>query len=88
MAIREDFDNLLNRLKSERDELKLQIHLASMEAREEFEAAEKTWEQFKGKAATVADEAVQTSDEYIARARIVGEELREAYRRIGKRIKK
>ena len=88
MAIREDFDNLLNRLKSERDELKLQIHLASMEVREEFEAAEKTWEQFKGKAATVADEAVQTSDEYIARARIVGEELREAYRRIGKRIKK
>ena len=88
MAIRDEFDNLLSRLKTERDQLKLQIHLASMEAKEEFEAAEKAWDQFKGKAATIADEAAQTSDEYVARAKIVGEELREAYKRIGHRIKK
>ena len=88
MAMQEDFNNLLNRLKTERDELKLKLHLASMEVKEEFEAAEKTWEQLKGKAATIADDAVQTSDEYVARVKIVGEELREAYRRISNRINK
>ena len=86
MNVPEEFDKLVEKLKTERDEINLKIHLASMDAREEFDEAEKKWEQVKVKVAEIADEAVDTSEEYIAKAKIVGEELKETYSRIVKRL--
>lgn len=86
MSIKQDFENLLDKLQSERDEIKLKLHLASMEAKEEFEEAEKQWSHLKVKAAEIADESVETSEEYINKAKIVGEELKEAYNRISTRL--
>lgn len=86
MAIKEDFENLLDKLQVERDEINLKMHLASMEAKQEFEEAEKQWHHLKIKAAEIADETVETSEEFIAKAKIVGEELKDAYYRIGKRL--
>ncbi|HEY8095304.1 MAG TPA: hypothetical protein VIE65_04315 [Methylobacter sp.] len=86
MAIKEDFENLLGKLQVERDEINLKMHLASMEAKQEFEEAEKQWHRLKIKAAEIADETVETSEEFIGKAKIVGEELKDAYYRIGKRL--
>jgi hypothetical protein len=47
MSSKIEFNNLLEKLKSERDELKLKLHLASMEGKEEFEEAEKNWDKLK-----------------------------------------
>ena len=46
--MKEEFGSLIDRLKAERDRIKLQAHLATMEAREEIEAAEEKWNQLKG----------------------------------------
>ena len=86
MAIKEDFENLLGKLQVERDEINLKLHLASMEAKQEFEEAEKEWQRLKVKAAEIADDSVETSEDFIAKAKIVGEGLKEAYHRIGKRL--
>jgi hypothetical protein len=86
MTMKIEFDALLEKLKSERDELKLKLHLASMEAKEEFEEAEKNWDILKVKAAEIADDSKETTEEFIAKAKIVGEELKKAYSRIGKRL--
>lgn len=86
MAIKEDFENLLDKLQIERDEINLKMHLASMEAKQEFEEAEKQWHRLKIKAAEIADDTVDTSEDFIAKAKIVGEELKDAYNRIGKRL--
>ena len=86
MVMREEFDKLVAKLKTERDEIALKMHLASMDAKEEFEEAEKKWGQVKTKASEIADDAVETSEEYIAKAKIVGEELKETYHRIAKRL--
>jgi len=86
MEIRDEFDKLMERLKAERDKLNLKVHLASMDAKEEFKEAEEKWSQVKEKASKIADEAVDTSEEYIAKAKIVGEELKETYKRIAKRL--
>jgi len=86
MTMKIEFDNLLEKLKVERDELKLKLHLASMEAKEEFEEADKHWVTLKNKAAEIADDSKETSEEFIAKAKIVGEELKEAYSRISKRL--
>jgi len=88
MEIREEFDKLVEKLKIERDQLNLKVHLASMEAREEFAEAEKKWTKVKEKATEIADEAVDTSEEYVAKAKIVGEELKETYKRIATRLSK
>jgi len=86
MSVKEDFEDLLDKLQVERDEINLKLHLASMEAKQEFEEAEKEWQRLKVKAAEVADESVDTSEEFIAKAKIVAEELKDAYYRIGKRL--
>ena len=86
MSIKIEFDTLLEQLQSERDEIALKIHLASMEAKEEFECAEKIWDKLRNKAIELADESKETSEELIAKAKIVGEELKDTYCRINKRI--
>ncbi|GAW86550.1 conserved hypothetical protein [Bathymodiolus platifrons methanotrophic gill symbiont] len=84
--MKQEFDNLMAKLTAERDEAQLKLHLASMEVKEEFEGAEKTWGQIKQKAGEIADDSVETTDEFISAAKVVGEELTEAYQRITKRI--
>ena len=86
MKTKIEFNTLWEKLNSERDELKLKLHLASMDARDEFEEAEKNWDKLQIKASEIADESKETSDELIAKAKIVGEELKEAYVRISKRL--
>jgi sugar-specific transcriptional regulator TrmB len=72
MSIKQDFENLLDKLQ--------------VEAKEEFDEAEKQWGQLKIKASEIADESVETSEEYINKAKIVGEELKRAYKRIATRL--
>lgn len=86
MTVQKEFESLVEKLKTERDEISLKLHLASMEAKEEFAAAENQWNQIKIKAAEIADDTVETSEEYIAKAKIIGDELKEAYSRITKRL--
>jgi hypothetical protein len=88
MEVKEEFKNLLENLKVQRDEINLKLHLASMEAKDEFEKAEKQWVHIKAKAVEIADDTKETSEDFIAKARIVGEELKEAYHRISQRLSK
>lgn len=88
MGLQEEFDKLVEKIKSERDEIRLKIHLASMDAKKEFEDAEEVWSQVKTIASDIADEAVETSEEFIAKSKIVGDELKETYRRISERLSK
>ncbi|CAD6872568.1 hypothetical protein [Methylomonas fluvii] len=86
MSLKNEFESLLVSLDSVREELQLKLHLASMDAKDEFAEAEKQWLQIKSKAAEIADESIETSEEYIAKAKIVGEELKDAYQRVAKRL--
>jgi hypothetical protein len=88
MEMKVEFDRLVEKLRVERDEINLKMHLASMDAREEFAKAEIKWGQVKNTASKIADDAVETSEEFIAKAKIVGEELKETYNRISKRLSK
>ncbi|MEI6706910.1 MAG: hypothetical protein WCK96_07205 [Methylococcales bacterium] len=37
MSIKEEFDHLLDKLKAERDEISLKLHLATLEVKQEFD---------------------------------------------------
>lgn len=86
MSMKEDFEQLMEKLKYERDEVKLKMHLASMDAKDEFEKAEKKWTHIRSEAADIADDTKETSEELISKAKIVGEELKDTYHRIAKRL--
>ena len=86
MELKEEFKNLVEKLKMERDEIHLKIHLGSMDAQKEFEQAEKKWCHVKTKAADIANDGKITSEELIAKSKIVGEELKETYKRISRRL--
>jgi len=87
MDIKEEFNIMANRVRTERDNIKLKIHLASMDAKEEFQDAEKKWNQFKENAAKITDDAIDTSEEYISKAKIIGDELKDTYNRISKKLR-
>jgi hypothetical protein len=86
MELKEEFKKLVEKLRMERDEINLKIHLGSMDAQKEFEEAEKKWCHVKTKAADIANDGKTTSEEFITKSKIVGEELKETYKRISKRL--
>lgn len=73
-----EIDELIQELKQKRDELRLQIHLASKEVKEEWQELEEKMDEFSGKAKRFASDA---------KLRETGEGLGEALARVGQEIK-
>jgi putative cell wall-binding protein len=86
MDIQKEFSELVENLKTERDEIKLKLHLASMDAKEEFDTLDEKWDLVTQKAAEIADDAVEVSEEGIAKAKELGQELKETYQRLRAKI--
>lgn len=86
MDLQKEFEALVENLKTERDGIKLKLHLASMDVQDEFENVEKKWDEISQKAVEIADDSKETSEEFIAKVKIVGEELKGAYNRISSRL--
>lgn len=86
MELQKEFSELVETLKTERDELMVKLHLASMDVKDEFNTLDEKWDVISEKAAEVADDAVEVSEEAIAKAKVVGEELKEAYNRVRARL--
>lgn len=80
-----DLDELLDTLRRQRDMLKLKIHLARAEARDEWEELEKKWQHLSAKSAAARRrDADDVSKNVFAAAKVVAEELRRGYERIGR----
>jgi hypothetical protein len=72
-----DLHDLTRDLKKLRDELELKVHLASMEAKQEWTRLESQWQSFSGKA-RLADSAESVGDAL----ELLGEELKKGYKRL------
>ena len=86
MNLKNELDELTDTLKQQRGEIQLQIHLASMDAKQEWQKAEKNWDKFVDGLGIVTDETKEASAELIHSTKIIGDELKEAYRRIAERL--
>ncbi len=84
MSLNTELETLLNNLDNTREELSLKLHLASMDVRDEFEAAEKQWQEIKNKFNQIADDSKQSSEEFIDKTKQVAKELEKTYKRIAK----
>ena len=77
-----EFDDILAELKQKRDELRLQMHLASREIAEEWDELEQKMENFTAKAKL--DETGEGVGKALGQ---LGDELKHGYERIWKAIK-
>jgi chromosome segregation ATPase len=79
-----DIDDIIEELKQQRDEIRVQINLASKEVKEEWEELEEKMEDFSGKARQFADDAkLKETGEGIGEALgQLGGELKRGYDRI------
>ena len=87
MTIQSELETIIDNLKFQRDEINLQMHLASMDAKDEWEKAEEQWDDLKDKVEDIADEAKETGEEFVDAAKTIAEEITLAYGRIKERLK-
>jgi len=79
-----DIDDIIESLKQQKDEIRLQIHLASAEVRDELTQLERKLEELNSKADTLRKEAGNTSANVIEAARLVADEVKHGFDRIRK----
>ena len=82
-------EEMLDELKQKRDELRVQMHLASKEIKEEWDELEEKMEDFSGKAKQFADDAriKETGSGLGDALGHLGQELKLGYERIRDAIK-
>ena len=73
----DDFDDLLDDLKRQRDELRVQLNLASKEAKDEWEELEGKMEKFSAEA-----KLAKTGSGISAALGLLGNELKQGYKRV------
>jgi len=85
----DNFDDLIEELKQKRDELRVQLNLASREARDEWQELEEKMEELTDKARQFADNAdVKETGAGIGEAlEQLGGEIKKGYERLWKAIK-
>ena len=81
-----DIENLWQKLKAQRDEMRVQAHLARAEFRDEWAEVEQKWHKAEQAFDHLQDQAVETTQEMQHSAKVVMEEIAGAYERIRKRL--
>ena len=82
----DELNKLQDTLKTQRDELKLKVHLAKMDVQQEWEIAEKQWQHFKIKADEIGAATKESAQEVGAAAKLLGDEVLHAFGRIRKSL--
>jgi len=80
--MKEQMDNTLETLAQQRDELQLKLHLLGMEARDEWEANEKLWQQVQSAAEDIRNSAGEALDDTWVRFNTVTLELSDKYAKL------
>ncbi len=82
LNIQEEYSHLWEKLKTERDELNVQMHLAKAEIRDEWQELETKWEELRGKGELLRNEASHSSEEIAGAAKLLGEEIKKGFQNI------
>lgn len=86
MVDRDDINEVFENLKKQRDELRVKVHLAAADAKDEWEVLEKKWSHYEGKAKQVGGEAKDASKDIWDATKLLGKEIKEGYDKIRKQL--
>lgn len=79
---RDRFADELDALRTLRDELRVKLNLASKDARDVFESAEKTWHTLESRLRLIERESKRELEGVGNAARALAREIRDAYERV------
>lgn len=82
MDLFQELNKFAEGLEQLRDEVKVQLHLASLESKREWDQAEQQRDHFLVKLNEIAQETKGKPEEMIKKAEMIGEELKSTYQRI------
>lgn len=85
-ADRNLIEKTLATLKKQRDELSLQIHLGTMEAKEEYERAKEKLDQMTQDYDPVKDAVEESASNVFSALQLVGEEVMSSFDRVRKSL--
>ncbi|MGQ0646502.1 MAG: hypothetical protein ACT4P7_02965 [Gemmatimonadaceae bacterium] len=74
----------ITRLEQERDELRLQVHFAKAEARDELARLDEQLAELKGRASRIDDEGRDALEDIGGAARALADEIRAGFERVRK----
>jgi len=83
---RNALDEVISKLKQERDELQLQMHLASMDAKDEYERLSGKCDDLTDQYEPVKDAVEDTTENIFAALGMVADELKVGFQRVRKAI--
>jgi len=86
--IEEKIDKLWSDLKTQRDELRVQMHLAKAELKDEWEDVEDKYQYAQGRFVELKKQTGEAADDAQETLDVVLEEIGEAYGRVKHRLKK
>lgn len=79
-----DLSSLVDEAKRQRDEIRVQLHLAKAEAKDEWERLETQFDHVRGKLQVVGREAGKAAEDVGAALRLAVQELLHGYERVRK----
>jgi len=84
--IRKRIDDMVNEIKCERDELQVKLHLARLEMGDEWNSLEEKLVKLEEKAKELGSVTAESSQNIGAAAKLLGEEVRDGFKEIGKHL--
>ncbi len=85
---RSTFEELMESLRRERDELKLQMHLAGMEAKDEYERLTDKVDELSKQYEPVTDAVDEAAQNVLSALKLAGEEMLNGFHLVRKAIQK
>jgi predicted nucleic acid-binding Zn-ribbon protein len=82
MEPNERIQDAVEKLRQQRDELRLKMHLAKADARDEWEELEGKWESLKDRLKAAGGEASEASEDIGGALRGLASEIKKGYERI------
>lgn len=86
MTEQSKLDGMLRKLETERDELRVKLNLAKMDAKDEWDDVEKKMEALKGRMKVVSEEAKEASGDVGAAIDVLADEVKEGFSRLRKML--
>lgn len=79
-------EEIIKKLKQERDELKVKMHLASMDAKDDYDRISGKVDQLTDQYEPVKDAVEETAENVFSALGLVADELKEGFQRVRKSI--
>lgn len=82
----EDIEELVEKLTQERDELGVKLHLAKMDAGDEWQELEHKWSKLEAKMKQLGGTAAESGGDVRAAAELLGQEIKAGFKRIARQL--